>query len=82
VWQAIPYLQRRDDYANIPPLENGDNEVTNNPEKAQLLMEIFFPSTEQPPPEIIVPIPWEPHHGNGDHKGTQISQETNGTSCG
>lgn len=44
VWRAT-LMQRRDDYANIPPLNYGDDEVADNPEKAQLLMETFFPLT-------------------------------------
>jgi ribonuclease HI len=63
VWHATPYLERQDDYANIPPLKVGDHEFTDNQDKARVLMETFFPSTEPPPPENIVPpreIPWDP----------------------
>jgi hypothetical protein len=63
VWQVTPYLERRDDYTNIPPLRVGSDEYMDNPGKAQALMDTFFPTNEPPPPEIIVPpreIPWEP----------------------
>lgn len=63
VWRTKPYLERRDDYANIPALKSGDREVTDNEDKARVLMESFFPPNEPPPPEFIVPpkeIPWEP----------------------
>lgn len=63
VWRATPYMKRNDAFANLPPLRVGDYEVTDNHDKARVLLETFFPPTSQPPPECIVPpkeIPWEP----------------------
>ena len=63
VWKTTPYLERQDNYANIPPLQNGDREATDNEDKARVLLETFFPATEPPPAEVIVPpkeLLWEP----------------------
>ena len=43
LWKAAAYLGPRDSYANIPPLKFGDKEAVDNPEKAQALLESFFP---------------------------------------
>ena len=63
VWRATPYMKKNDAFANLPPLRVGDHEVTDNHDKARVLLETFFPPTRQPQPECIVPpkeIPWEP----------------------
>ena len=63
VWRATPYMKRGDSFASLPPIRDGENEVTDNHEKARVLMKTFFPPTLQPPPECTVPakeIPWEP----------------------
>lgn len=63
VWRATPYMKRNDAFANLPPIRVGDHEVTDNREKARVLLETFFPPTSHPPSECIVPpkeIPWEP----------------------
>lgn len=56
-------MRRNDVSVNLLPLRVSDHEVTDNHEKARVLLETFFPSTTHPPPECIVPhkeIPWEP----------------------
>lgn len=63
VWKATPYLGRRDEYTNIPPLQVGNQEITDNHDKAEVLMRTFFPTMERPAPEVVVPpaeIPWKP----------------------
>ena len=63
VWKTTPYLERQDNYACIPTLRTGDIEYADNPGKARALLECFFPTTQQPMPEMIVAedeIPWEP----------------------
>src|SRR5690242_3955594 len=63
VWQTTPFLDRQNNYANIPPFREGDSETTDNHDKVRLLMDTFFPVIELPPPETIVPpqeLPWEP----------------------
>ena len=63
VWKTTPYIETRDKHANIPPLRTDDTELTENHDKARLLMETFFPPMATPSPEAIVPpeeIPWKP----------------------
>jgi ribonuclease HI len=64
LWKAAAYLGPRDDYANIPPLMVGEREIAQNAEKAQVLLESFFPRTAEPTLEDVTPIreeiPWIP----------------------
>lgn len=63
VWKTTPYLNRQDAYTGVPPLQVSNREITDNHEKAEVLMRTFFPTMEQPATENIVPleeIPWEP----------------------
>lgn len=52
LWRAAAYMGQRDSYANIPPLRVGDREAVHNNDKAQVLLESFFPKMADPTPEL------------------------------
>ncbi|THC88516.1 hypothetical protein EYZ11_012034 [Aspergillus tanneri] len=64
LWKAASYMRPRDSYANMPPLTVGDREVTDNKDKAKVLMESFFPKMAEPSEDMVTTereeIPWEP----------------------
>src|ERR1700712_2277321 len=67
LWKAAKYMGPRDNYANIPPLIVGEHEIAENNEKAQILLESFFPKMADPIIEDITPtkeeITWDPITG-------------------
>jgi ribonuclease HI len=64
LWKAATYMRPRDQYSNIPTLNVGEEEVTNNEDKAKAFLEAFFPKTAEAEEENSVAptedIPWEP----------------------
>ena len=64
LWKAATYMKPRDSWGCIPPLKVGDGELVNNAEKAQALMDSFFPSMtpaqEEGPAHAPTEIRWHP----------------------
>lgn len=63
VWKTTPYSGRQDEYTNIPPLQIGNQDITDNQEKAEVLMRTFFLTIQRPATEVIVPpaeVQWGP----------------------
>ena len=60
LWKAATYMKPRDSWGCIPALRVGDQEVTNNQEKAQAFIDSFFPimalaereSSTEPPAKL------------------------------
>jgi hypothetical protein len=64
LWKAARYTKPGDSYSNIPPLKTGDNEASEDGDKATLFLNTFFP---QPAPHETLDeghpplqIPWNP----------------------
>ncbi|KAI3047626.1 hypothetical protein CBS147353_11740 [Aspergillus niger] len=66
LWKAATYMRPRDDYATIPALTIGSEEVVDNEAKAKAFLESFFPKMADADAELEGPgspaeeIRWEP----------------------
>jgi ribonuclease HI len=64
LWKAATYMRPRESYASIPSLKVGEEELSDNEDKAKAFREAFFPKMAEAEEENIAPapveIPWEP----------------------
>ncbi|XHF99670.1 hypothetical protein AWENTII_013003 [Aspergillus wentii] len=82
LWKVASYMNPRDNYANIPPLKDGTEEVSDNEAKGELFLETFFPRMADPEESPITPqreeIPWEPVEEHEIHKALRAAKGTTG----
>ncbi len=64
LWKAATYMQPQDTYSNIPALKVGEEEITDNRDKAKAFREAFFPKMADAEEEAIETpteeIDWKP----------------------
>jgi hypothetical protein len=78
LWKATAYTPTRESYTSIPPLRRETEEITDQAEKAKLLMETFFPRMAQPEDEAHLEqreeIPWVPITKEEVHRALQAAK--------
>ena len=65
LWKAAQYTKPTNNYASIPPLNEGDTEYTSNEDKARIFLENFFPQRNAETPQqtrrrLPKELPWKP----------------------
>ncbi|KAG2001218.1 hypothetical protein GB937_010390 [Aspergillus fischeri] len=78
LWRAASYMRPRESYGNIPPLKRETEEIVDNPGKAKLFMETFFPKMAAPENEADMEqreeIPWVPITEQEVHRALQAAK--------
>jgi hypothetical protein len=53
LWKAASYINSQESYGNIPPLKAATGDVSDNRDKAKLLIDTFFPKIADPVKETV-----------------------------
>lgn len=59
LWKAATYIKPREAWGCVPALQVGNNELTDNEDKARAFLEAFFPEIEPPDQHLSTSAPLE-----------------------